>query len=79
MQIETRITKLTVLPVGADLFCETAFNVEIDDEAAGEYVKVTSNLEFGKDDCGVIRIDPEEWPALKAAIEQMVKECRKYN
>lgn len=79
MQIETRITKLTVLPVWKKIFCERAFNVEIDAEAEREYVKVTSNLGFGKDDCGVIRIEPEEWPALKAAIEQMVKECRNVN
>ena len=65
----TRVTRLHVLPEGEPLFSEQAYMVEIDDEAGGEFVVVS--------DCeGKIRLNPEEWPALRRAINQMVKECR---
>lgn len=65
----TRVTRLHVLPEGEPLFSEQAYTVEIDDEAGGEFVVVS--------DCeGKIRLNPEEWPALRRAINQMVKECR---
>lgn len=65
----TRVTRLHVLPKGEPMFSERAFTVEIDDEAGGEFVVVS--------DCeGKIRLNAEEWPALRRAINQMVKECR---
>ena len=65
----TRVTRLHVLPEGEPLFSEKAFTVEIDDEAGGEFVVV-------HDWEGKIRLNPEEWPALRRAIGRMVKECR---
>lgn len=65
----TRVTRVHVLPEGEPIFSEQAFTVEIDDEAGGEFVVVR--------DCeGKIRLNPEEWPALRKAIDRMVKECR---
>lgn len=69
MTQSTRVTRLHVLPEGEALFSEQAYTVEIDDEAGGEFVVVS--------DCeGKIRLNPEEWPALRNAINHMVKECR---
>lgn len=65
----TRVTRLHVLPEGEPLFDVRGFRVEIDDEGGGEFVIVS---EFG----GNIRIDAKEWPALRKAIDRMVKECR---
>lgn len=65
----TRATRLHVMPEGEPLFSELAYTVEIDDEAAGEFV-VVCDFE------GKIRIDAKEWPALREAIDRMVKECR---
>jgi hypothetical protein len=65
----TRVTRLHVLPEGEPLFSEQAFTVEIDDEAGGEFVVV-------RDRDGEIRLNAEEWPALREAIDRMVKECR---
>jgi len=69
MTQSTRVTRLHVLPEGEPLFDERGFSVEIDDEAGGEFVVVS--------DCdGKIRLNAEEWPALREAIDRMVKECR---
>lgn len=65
----TRVTRLHVLPEGEPLFSEQTFTVEIDDEAGGEFVVVSDSAEK-------IRIDAKEWPALREAIDRMVKECR---
>lgn len=69
----TRVTKLTITPDGEPLFSERATDVLIDDEAAGEFVVVEQHA----DELGKIAIDPDEWPTLRAAINRMVKECRK--
>lgn len=74
MSYETRTTKLTVLFKGEPLFHESATEIEIVDEAAGEYLEVKQCSDSHE---GKIKIDPYEWPALKAAIDRMIKECRK--
>jgi hypothetical protein len=68
---ETRITRLTVLAVDQRLYHESATSVELEDEAAGEFVVVTQTLGDGG-----IRIDPDEWPQLCDAIHRMVESCR---
>ena len=70
---ETRITAVTVLPINAEIFSELATEVRIVDEAGGEYIEVD---QCGRVDLGKIAINPEEWPALRAAIDDMVSKCR---
>jgi hypothetical protein len=73
----TRITKLVVLPKGEPLFSEQATEIEIEDEAAGEFVKVTQqggSTEYSKSIC----FEPEEWPTIKKAIDLMIGRCRKH-
>ncbi len=43
--------------------------VEIVDEGGGEFVVV-------KQTTGEVRIDPGEWPAIRKAINRLIKECR---
>jgi hypothetical protein len=50
--------------------------IEIVDEAAGEFLKVSQCSEHHE---GSIKIDAEEWLTLKAAIDKMFKECRNYD
>lgn len=69
MTQSTRVTRLHVLTEGEPLFDERGFSVEIDDEGGGEFVVV-------HDRDGEIRLNAEEWPALREAIDRMVKECR---
>jgi hypothetical protein len=70
MSYETRILALVVLPEGDGILYERATRIEIDDEGAGEFV----TLEQSED--RKIRIDPDEWPEMRAAIDRMIEECR---
>ena len=72
-EYETRVTSWTVAPKGEPTFSEMATVVSIDDEAAGEFVTVSQQ---GRVDLGKIAIDVNEWPALRAAIDEAISECR---
>lgn len=73
-QLKTRVTQLVVVPKGEPLFSEMATTIEITDEAGGgEFVLVS---QVGRVDVGKITINPEEWPALRAAINRLVRQCR---
>lgn len=72
MKYYTRVTRLVVLPEGESLYVEAATTVEIDDEAAGEFVIVRQD---GRTDSS-IAIDPDEWPELRAAIDRLVGDCK---
>lgn len=67
-----RETSLTVLPAGDKLYSEMATTVCIADDAGGEYVVVEQT---GRVDIGKITINPEEWPALREAIDRMIAAC----
>lgn len=64
-----RVTQLTVLPPDSEIFDWRAMVVEIMDEAGGEFVEIRQ----GEDK---FRIDKEEWPALRIAVNKMIKACR---
>lgn len=70
--MKTRVTQLTVAPEGADLYDERSTHIEIDDEGGGEFIKIVQP-------CGNpgIRINPNEWPVIRAAIDKLFKECNK--
>ena len=70
---ESRVTRIVLVPHGQPLFSEMATTVEIEDEAAGEFVEVSQH---GAPELGTIQISPEEWPALRSAINRLVRECR---
>lgn len=70
-----RYTRLTVLPEGDPIFSENATHVTIEDEASGEYVRLTQYSDNA--DNGEVNINPEEWPAIRDAINTMVVACRK--
>lgn len=73
MTYEIRTTCLTVNQTGEPLFSEAATEVRVVDEAAGEFVEVSQE---GRADLGKIQINPEEWPTLRDAIDQMIAQCR---
>jgi len=70
---EIRTTKLVVSPKGEEVYSEMCTFVELTDEAAGEFVMVSQS---GRTDIGKIAISPEEWPALRDAINRMIAQCR---
>jgi len=70
---ETRTLKIVVLPKGDPIFANAATEIEIVDEAAGEYLEVS---QCNDENEGKIQIEPLEWPYLREAINRMIKECR---
>lgn len=70
----SRTTQVVVLPEGQPVFSEMATTVTIVDEAAGEFVEV---VQSGRIDLGKISINPNEWPALREAIDMMIAQCQR--
>jgi hypothetical protein len=77
MSYETRTLKIAVCIKGEAIFHEGTTEIEIVDEAAGEFLKITQSPDDAE--LGVIKIDPHEWPMLKAAIDRMMKESRSHD
>jgi len=72
MNYETRTTKMIVGVKGQQIFDDSVTEIEIVDEAGGEFLEVSQ--EGGK-----LRFDPEEWPHVRDAINKMFKLCRNYD
>lgn len=70
--MKTRITQLTVAPEGADLYDERSTHIAIDDEGAGEFIKVTQ-----PESSAEIWIETGEWPYIREVIDSMVEACKK--
>ena len=68
----TRTTRLTVLEKGEPLFSEKATHIELDDEAAGEFVLIRQMHDSIEP--GTISVDPTEWELIKAAVDQLLSE-----
>lgn len=70
-----RVLSIVVLPESDPIFSEMATRVDIVDEAGGEFLEVWQPS--GRPDAnGKLQIDPNQWPALRQAIDRMVGECR---
>lgn len=54
---------------------ETATEIEIVDEGAGDFVTLYQDTSTKN---GLVAITPEEWPTLKIAIEAALAEITKY-
>lgn len=69
---EIRTLAVVVKPPTESIFSDMASIIEITDEGGGEFVTVRQT----HPNAGEIRIDPTEWAHLRAAIDQMIGECR---
>jgi len=65
-------TRLTVVPDGEPIFSELATHIEMQDEAAGPFVELIQIGKIGEAGRNTIRIDADEWPAIRGAIDQML-------
>ena len=70
----TIITKLCVVPSGKPIHDEAATTIGLDDEGGGLFVVIRQEDNL---DTNEVKIDPEEWPAIRAAVNRMVRECAK--
>jgi len=73
-ELTRQITRVVIMPKGEPIFSEYAHSVEIEDDAAGQFIKVSTGA-----DCGTISFDCEDWPALRKEIDGMVASANKYN
>lgn len=73
MPYETRTMSLLVGPEGDPSYSEMATTISIAQEGNGEFVEVEQH---GGPGVGKIAINPDEWPALRDAIERMIRDCR---
>jgi hypothetical protein len=70
---EARTIAMAVSPKGQPIYSEMTTEVRIVDESGGEFVEVEQS---GRADVGKIMINPEEWPALRGAVDRMIADCR---
>lgn len=71
-----RATKLTVLPMGDPIFSELATDIEVEDEGGGEFLIISQTSGNVNRRTNSISISPEEWPAIRDAIESMLAGLR---
>jgi hypothetical protein len=72
--MKIRITQLTVVPNGKPIFDESATQVEITDEGGGEFLVIRQPGVIGR----YIRLDADEWPTIREAIERMIDEVKEW-
>ena len=72
MTYRTITTQRRVIPAGKTWADEGVTIIGIDDEGGGAFVTVRQEENLNTNE---IRIDPGEWPAVRAAINRMVREC----
>ena len=78
MKYTSRITQMTILPVGEPLFSDRATVVSIVDEAAGEYIQVKQKADTTSETDQTIAFDPDEWEEVTDVVNQMFGEIRRY-
>ena len=71
---ETRVTRITVMPEGEPVFSECATNIEIEDEASGEFVKVSQGGVHGDASKFIMFCDRAEWTAIRSAVDTIFNE-----
>jgi hypothetical protein len=74
-----RVTRLSVLPPKEPLFSEQCTHITIVDEAAGEYLEIEQQSGSVDVKGQTIMVTPEEWPALKQAVETLLAEIHGQN
>lgn len=74
-----RVTRLSVLPPSEPLFSEQCTHITIVDEAAGEYLEIEQQSGSVDAKKQTIMVTPEEWPALKQAVETLISDIDRPN
>lgn len=66
-------TRVSIMPeYNPVIFDERTTHVEIDDEAAGEFVVLRQIRDDGH---ATIRIDPSEWKDIRGVINGLIEQC----
>ena len=65
MKYTSRITQITVLPVGEPIFSEKATVISIDDESGGEFITVKQQMDYGSEKDQTVAFDPRRMGGSK--------------
>lgn len=72
MTSRTITTQRRVIPSGKTMDDDAVTIIGMADEGDGAFVTVRQEEQLNANE---IRIDPDEWPAVRAAVNRMVREC----
>jgi hypothetical protein len=78
MKYTSRITQITVLPIGEPIFSERATVISINDEAGGGFITVKQQVDYSSEKNQTVAFDLEEWEEVKGVIDQMFKDIKDY-
>lgn len=67
---ESRITRITVCAAGDFIHSDEAIHVNVADEAVGQFIEI-------EQETNSVKINIEEWPAVRSAINRIARICRK--
>jgi hypothetical protein len=70
--MKLRTIKWVLSPTDDHMLSMECTDIEIVDEGGGEYVEVSQSA----DGHGKISINPEEWPMMRKAIDDAIRQCR---
>lgn len=73
MTYKIRTTRIVVQKKHDSIYGDNVTTVEIEDEGSGEFLKITQSYDASDN---VIRIDADEWPTIRKAVDQIAKECK---
>lgn len=71
------IPSFTIKPENESMFSERVTRVSIQDEGGGCFIVVTQEPDYGGEQ--EVRIDIEEWPNIREAINKLVPFCEAEN
>ena len=77
MDFEIITKALLVKPVGEPIYHEGVTEISIDDEVGGAFVVVRQFPD--EQNAQGIKIDQDEWPLIKQAIELAIEACKELN
>jgi hypothetical protein len=79
IEIEDEAARLTISPPGEPIFSDQTMHIEIEDEGGGEYVKISQQSEYRPAASQEVCINPDEWPAVKDAVESLLMTIAEWN
>ncbi len=73
-----RAMSWAIYPRAEGTLSEYMTQIEIEDEAGGEFLKISQPLAGPELSGGAIAITPEEWPTIRAALDAAFREIEEH-
>jgi len=76
-EYETMTKSILVKKKGSPIYDLSVTEIGVETEGDGLYVYVRQDPDVGSEQ--IIRIDQDEWPQIRMAVERMIVACREQN